>query len=197
MGHCQDTRRNFKRISCKIYKYYDCQSWQFFALDYYYKVLFTSRPGLRIWTPSYAVLLGRLRIWTFLAFDPDPQSVHSQMEDPDPVLNEPDPETCKFDHFKPKFQSFLLTSNIHQVTFGSEKRALRIRIQIRTRRIRMFLELLDSNPERYGSASLCHQAKIVRKTLIPTFFVTFLYFLSLKNDVNVPSKEILSRKTFF
>ncbi len=39
---------------------------------------------------------------------------------------------------------------------------------------------------RYGF--FCHQAKIVRKTLIPT--VGFLYdFLSLKNDVNVASKS--------
>jgi hypothetical protein len=41
-----------------------------------------------------------------------------------------------------------------------------------------------------------HQAKIVSKTLISTLFVTFfMTFLSLKNDVNVPSKEI-TQKTF-
>ncbi len=40
-----------------------------------------------------------------------------------------------------------------------------------------------------GSGSFYHQAKIVRKTLIPTGTVLwlFFYFLSLKNDVNVPS----------
>jgi hypothetical protein len=32
-----------------------------------------------------------------------------------------------------------------------------------------------------GSGSCYHQAKILRKTLIPTFY----YFLPLKNDVNV------------
>ncbi len=36
-----------------------------------------------------------------------------------------------------------------------------------------------------GSGSFYHHAKIVRKTLIPTF----CDFLSLKNDVNVPSKS--------
>jgi hypothetical protein len=39
-------------------------------------------------------------------------------------------------------------------------------------------------------------AKIVRKTLIPTVLRLLLDFLSLKNDVNVPSK-VVSRKTFF
>jgi hypothetical protein len=40
--------------------------------------------------------------------------------------------------------------------------------------------------QRHGSGSFYHQAKIVRKTLIPT--VLLLLFDSLKNDVNVPSK---------
>jgi hypothetical protein len=42
--------------------------------------------------------------------------------------------------------------------------------------------------QRYGSGSgsFYHQAKIVRKTLIPTVLLLLLDFLSLKNDVNVP-----------
>jgi hypothetical protein len=39
--------------------------------------------------------------------------------------------------------------------------------------------------QRYGSGSFYQPAKIVRKTLIPTIFD----FLSLTNDVNVPSKS--------
>ncbi len=39
--------------------------------------------------------------------------------------------------------------------------------------------------QRYGSGPFNHQAKIVRKTLIPTVSWLFYYFLSLKNDVNV------------
>jgi hypothetical protein len=46
-----------------------------------------------------------------------------------------------------------------------------------------------------GSGSFCHQAKIVRKTLIHTVLWLLLDFLSLKNDVNITSKS--SRKTFF
>jgi hypothetical protein len=48
----------------------------------------------------------------------------------------------------------------------------------------------------YGSGSLYHQPKIVRKPLIPTFLLLLFDFLSLKNDVNVPSK-VIRRKTFF
>ncbi len=40
------------------------------------------------------------------------------------------------------------------------------------------------------------QAKIVRKTLIPTVFWLLLDFLSLKNDVNVPSKSIKQNNFF-
>jgi hypothetical protein len=43
--------------------------------------------------------------------------------------------------------------------------------------------------------SFYQQAKIVRKTLIPTVFTTSLELLSLKKDVNVPSK-VISRRTF-
>jgi hypothetical protein len=40
-----------------------------------------------------------------------------------------------------------------------------------------------------GSGSFYHQAKIVRKTWIPTVLLLLSDFLSLKNDVNVPSKS--------
>ncbi len=40
-----------------------------------------------------------------------------------------------------------------------------------------------------GSGSFYQQAKIVRKTLIPTVLWLILVILSLKNDVNVPSKS--------
>jgi hypothetical protein len=40
--------------------------------------------------------------------------------------------------------------------------------------------------QRYGSGSFNHQAKIVRKTLIPTVLWLLFDFLSLKYDVNVP-----------
>ncbi len=41
----------------------------------------------------------------------------------------------------------------------------------------------------YGSGSFNHQAKIVRKTLISTVFLLLYDFLSLKSDLNVPSKS--------
>ncbi len=67
---------------------------------------------------------------------------------------------------------------------------LRIRIRNRIRRINMFLGPLDQHPksvsQRYRSGSFYHQAKIVRKTLIPTVLWLLYDFLSLKNDVNVP-----------
>jgi hypothetical protein len=50
--------------------------------------------------------------------------------------------------------------------------------------------------QRYGSRSFYHQAKIVRKTLIPTVLWLLFDFLSLKNDVNVPSKSN-RQKNFF
>jgi hypothetical protein len=47
--------------------------------------------------------------------------------------------------------------------------------------------------QRYGSVSFYHQAKIVRKP----WFLLFSDFLSLKNDVNVPSKStVISRSIF-
>ncbi len=64
----------------------------------------------------------------------------------------------------------------------------------------MFLGLLDPDPyplrKRYRSGSFYHQAKIVRKTLIHTALRLFFYFLSLKNDVNVPLKTY-KQKTIF
>ncbi len=50
--------------------------------------------------------------------------------------------------------------------------------------------------QRYGSGSgSFYQAKRVRKTLIPTVLWLLLDFLSLKNDVNVPSKS--NKQKFF
>jgi hypothetical protein len=51
-----------------------------------------------------------------------------------------------------------------------------------------------STSQRYGSGSFYHHAKIVRKTLIPTILLIFFDFLSLKNDVNVPSKSNKQKK---
>jgi hypothetical protein len=42
-------------------------------------------------------------------------------------------------------------------------------------------------PARSGSGFFHHQAKILRKTLISTVLQLLYEFLSLKNDVNVPS----------
>jgi len=47
----------------------------------------------------------------------------------------------------------------------------------------------ESVSHRYGSGSLYHQSKIVRNTFIPTVLWLLYYFLSFKNDVNVPSKS--------
>jgi hypothetical protein len=43
-----------------------------------------------------------------------------------------------------------------------------------------------------GSGSFYHHTKIVRKNLDSYYFVTLYDFLSLKNDVNVPSKSFLT-----
>ncbi len=55
-----------------------------------------------------------------------------------------------------------------------------------------------STSQRYGSrsGSFNHQAKIVRKTLISSVLCLHLDSLSLKNDVNVPSKSN-EQKSFF
>jgi hypothetical protein len=47
-----------------------------------------------------------------------------------------------------------------------------------------------------GSGFFYHQAKMVRKTLIPTALRLLFDFLSSKNDVNVPLK-VISKKTIF
>jgi hypothetical protein len=60
-----------------------------------------------------------------------------------------------------------------------------------------FLGFLDPDllvRSTYGSGSY-HQAKIVRKTMIPTVLELFFDLLSLKNDVNVASK--VTRNKFF
>jgi hypothetical protein len=48
--------------------------------------------------------------------------------------------------------------------------------------------------QRYGSGSFNHQAKLVRKTLIPA---DLCLFCTVKNYVNVPSKVISRKKLFF
>jgi hypothetical protein len=53
----------------------------------------------------------------------------------------------------------------------------------------MFLNFPGSVSQRYGSGSFYHQAKTVRKTLIPTVLGLLFDFLPLKDDVNVPSKS--------
>jgi hypothetical protein len=55
-----------------------------------------------------------------------------------------------------------------------------------------------STSQRYGSGSgsFYHQAKIVRKTLIPTVLRLLLDFLSLINYVNVPSKSKKQKNLF-
>jgi hypothetical protein len=68
----------------------------------------------------------------------------------------------------------------------------------------MFLGLLDPDPDPLvrvmsgygsGSGSFYHQAKKIRKTLIPSALSLFDSLL-LKNDVNVPSKSD-KQKNFF
>jgi hypothetical protein len=51
-----------------------------------------------------------------------------------------------------------------------------------------------STSQGYGSGSFYHHAKIVRKNLDSFHFVTLFDFLSLKNDVNVPSKSNKKKK---
>ncbi len=52
-------------------------------------------------------------------------------------------------------------------------------------------------PPGSGSGSFCHKARIVRKTLIFTVLLLLFDFLSLKNDVRVPSKSKYAEKLFF
>ncbi len=55
-----------------------------------------------------------------------------------------------------------------------------------------------STSQEYGSGfrSFYHQAKIVRKTLLSTVLWLLLDFLSLKNDVNAPSKSNKQKNLF-
>ncbi len=55
-----------------------------------------------------------------------------------------------------------------------------------------------SASQRYGSGyGSFYQGKIVRKTLIPTVLRLLFDLLSLKNDVNVPSKRNKQKNLFF
>jgi hypothetical protein len=49
---------------------------------------------------------------------------------------------------------------------------------------------------RYGSEAIHHQAKIVRKPLVSSILWLFFDFLTVKNDVNVPSKSNKLKKIF-
>jgi hypothetical protein len=49
----------------------------------------------------------------------------------------------------------------------------------------------------YGSGSFYHQTKIVRKPLLPTVLSLLYDFLSLKNEVNVPSKSNMQKNFLF
>ncbi len=52
------------------------------------------------------------------------------------------------------------------------------------------VRVMDPDPD----PSIIKNATIVRKTLIPTILWTIFDFLSLKNDVNVPSKSNKQKK---
>jgi hypothetical protein len=70
----------------------------------------------------------------------------------------------------------------------------------------MFWGLLDLDPDPSvrgmdpdpgsgsGSGSFYHQAKKVRKTLLPTAFFDFLLTFIFENDVQVPSKSNFKQK---
>jgi hypothetical protein len=59
--------------------------------------------------------------------------------------------------------------------------------------IHKFLRLPDPD-FRFGSGSFHNQAKMVRKPLISTVLWLLYDLLSLKNDVNLPSKVVISKK---
>jgi hypothetical protein len=62
----------------------------------------------------------------------------------------------------------------------------------------MFLGLPDSDPLFRGmDPAPDHQAKIVRKTLIPTVLCLLMTFLYLENDVNVASKSNKQKQNRF
>ncbi len=60
-------------------------------------------------------------------------------------------------------------------------------LRIRIRRIHLFLDHLDPNPDSFvrGTDPLLSWSKIVRNTLISSVWWLLYDFLSLKNDVNV------------
>ncbi len=76
---------------------------------------------------------------------------------------------------------------------------IRIRIRIRIHRIHMFLGLPDPDPDPLVRAmdpdpDPSTTMKNSRKNLVSYYFVTPFDFLSLKNDVNVPSKSNKQKK---
>ncbi len=85
---------------------------------------------------------------------------------------------------------------------GSKRFWAVFQIRIRIHPIHMFLGLPDPDPlirsmdPDPDPSIILLSSKIVRKTLISTVLWLFLDFLSLKNDVNVPSKSN-KQKTFF
>ncbi len=97
--------------------------------------------------------------------------------------------------------SSVLTRNLKDKQKDEKKRKKRVDfftvLRIRIRRIRSLLGLLDPDPDPlvggtdpgHGVRSTYNQAKIVRKTLIPTVLRLLYDFLSLKNDVHVASKS--------
>jgi hypothetical protein len=106
-----------------------------------------------------------------------------------------------FKELVPEFyQSGDFLTNSLGIDFGKRQagsQVAKVVFRIRIHRIRMSLDLpnpdqlvrgMDSDP----LSSFYHQAKILRKTLIPTLLWLLLDFLSLKNDVNaviVPTKS--------
>ncbi len=80
------------------------------------------------------------------------------------------------------------------LTFYSD--AMKEMLRIRIRRIRTGTYVFGppgsgsgSIRQKYGSGSFYRQPKIVRKTMIPTALWILFDFLSLTNDVNLPSKS--------
>jgi hypothetical protein len=54
----------------------------------------------------------------------------------------------------------------------------------------------DPDPAGSGSGSFYHHAKIVKKNLDSSYFLTLFDFLSLKNYVNVASKSNKQKKLY-
>ncbi len=76
--------------------------------------------------------------------------------------------------------------------------------------MKFFCSVADPEPDPYvfgppgsistrfgsGSGSFCHQAKIVRKTLVPKCFVTSICLFIFENVVYVASKSNKQKKKF-